>query len=62
MSNWLLKLPLSFKSKRPIHMCPKGKKLLDQIFSEFLSNFNADGIVFAISKSTYSCKGQIISE
>ena len=41
MSNWLIKLPLSFKSKRPIHMCPKVKKLLDQIFSEFL--LNADG-------------------
>ena len=47
MSNWLLKLPLSFKSKRPIHMCPKGKKLLDQIFSEFLFNFDADDF-FAI--------------
>ena len=41
MSNWLFKMPLSFTSKRPIQMCPKGKKLLDQIFSEFLLNFDA---------------------
>ena len=41
MSNWLFKMPLSFTSKRPIQMCPKGKKLLNQIFSEFLLNFDA---------------------
>jgi hypothetical protein len=35
-------------------MCPKGTKLLDQLFSEFLLNFNADDPIFLRNQNLHT--------